>query len=359
MKGSILFLLVSLLYLSANAAVTDFGPENFDTIVGKIPAFVEFFAPWCGHCQRLAPEYEVVGDAFGKYASRVAVAKIDCDASENKPICNANDITGFPTLKWFSADGTPESYQGGRTADDIISFINSKTGLKAGVTKAPSKVFDLTTANFDSLVINSDKFVLVEFFAPWCGHCKNLAPIYEELANAFSREPSVLIAKVDATQEPDLASRYGVEGYPTLKWFSADDKQNPENYIDQRQLDSLVNYVNVKAKLQRNEYGRLNEKAGRIAELDEIASQFLESDSKEALLEQTQEIVNKLEKSKAASFYPRVMQKVLKDGDGYVQKEVDRLMRMIETNAVKADKVDEFTVRVNVLSSFLSVPPSE
>jgi len=284
------------------------------------------------------------------------VAKIDCDASENKDICNANDVTGFPTLKWFSADGTPESYQGGRTADDIIEFINSKTGLKAGVAKAPSKVFVLTTENFDSEVINSDKNVLVEFYAPWCGHCKNLAPIYEEVANAFAREPSVLIAKVDATESPDLASRYSVDGYPTLKWFDADDKENPENYDDARQLDAFVNFVNIKAGVHRSPDGRPDEKAGRIEELDEIAVQFLESDSKEALLEQTQEIVNKLGKSKAASFYVRVMQKVLKDGNGYVQKEIDRLMRMIETNSVKADKVDEFSIRVNILSSFLALP---
>ena len=48
-----------------------------------------------------------------------------------------------------------------------------------------SSVIDLTPSNFDDVVLKSGKPALVEFFAPWCGHCKNLAPVYEELATVF------------------------------------------------------------------------------------------------------------------------------------------------------------------------------
>jgi len=65
--------------VSSSESVVSLTPENFDENVGgPRPAFVEFYAPWCGHCQHLAPEYENVGKAFE--GSKVVVAKVDCDA---------------------------------------------------------------------------------------------------------------------------------------------------------------------------------------------------------------------------------------------------------------------------------------
>lgn len=65
--------------------------------------------------------------------------------------------------------------------------------------------------------------VLLEVYAPWCAHCKALAPTYEILGRAFSAEPRVMIAKIDGTAN-DIPSDFGVKGYPTLLWFRAADK---------------------------------------------------------------------------------------------------------------------------------------
>ena len=68
-----------------------------------------------------------------------------------------------------------------------------------------SAVKDLIPSNFDEVVLKSGKPALVEFFAPWCGHCKNLAPVYDELAANFeSVADKVTIAKVDADAELSL-----------------------------------------------------------------------------------------------------------------------------------------------------------
>jgi len=178
----------------SNVLVLD--PENFDNEVGgDQPALVEFFAPWCGHCKNLAPEYEKAAAAFAKLPVKVA----SVDADKYGDLGSRFGVSGFPTLKYFPAgskDG--EAYNGGRTAKDIVEFLNGKAGTNARIKEASTAVTVLTDQNFDDIVKDSKKHVLVEFYAPWCGHCKSLAPHYEKLATIFSSEPDVIIAKLDA-----------------------------------------------------------------------------------------------------------------------------------------------------------------
>jgi len=87
------------------------------------------------------------------------------------------------------------------------------------VANASSDVVTGTTANFDGL-LKSNAFVLAEFYAPWCGHCKNLAPEFEKAATVLkAAEPKVQLVQIDATVEKDLAEKYSIQGFPTLKWF--------------------------------------------------------------------------------------------------------------------------------------------
>ena len=73
------------------------------------------------------------------------------------------------------------------------------------------------------------KWLFLEAYAPWCGHCKNLAPVWEDLGKAFAGESDKLvIAKVDATAN-DLPKSLGVQGFPTLMLFKGDGSP-PERY---------------------------------------------------------------------------------------------------------------------------------
>jgi len=185
LKGLIVVISIFLIHsVISEGNVKDLTPDNFDTIVdGSKSVFVEFFAPWCGHCKNLAPAYEQVGDAFAKYPE-VVIAKVDADA--HKDLGGRFGVRGFPTLKFFPKGKTePEDYSGGREANDIIEFVNNKAGTRARISKAPSDVNVLSPSNFDSVVKDANKHVFVEFYAPWCGHCKHLAPIWEKLVSVF------------------------------------------------------------------------------------------------------------------------------------------------------------------------------
>eukprot|EP00924_Labyrinthula_sp_SR-Ha-C_P016733 snap_masked-scaffold_6-processed-gene-13.45-mRNA-1 protein AED:0.04 eAED:0.04 QI:379/0.75/0.8/1/0.75/0.6/5/48/469 len=108
-----------------------------------------------------------------------------------------------------------------------------------------SDVAVLTQENFHKTV-EGNEFVLAEFYAPWCGHCKKLAPEYEKAATALKEtHPNVVIAKIDATAEKDLAGEFGVKGFPTLKWF-VDGKVM--EYTGGRDEKTIISWVSPVAK---------------------------------------------------------------------------------------------------------------
>ena len=96
--------------------------------------------------------------------------------------------------------------------------------------------------NFDEIVNDPEKDVLIEFYAPWCGHCKSLAPKYEELAKKLKNEKSIVIAKMDATAN-DVPAGYDVKGFPTLYFAPRNGKKNPLPYSGGREVDDFVNYL--------------------------------------------------------------------------------------------------------------------
>ncbi len=75
----------------------------------------------------------------------------------------------------------------------------------------------VNSANFESVVLNSDKPVLVDFWATWCGPCKMIAPIIEELSQELEGE--YVVAKLDVDESPDIAAKYSVMSIPTMMLF--------------------------------------------------------------------------------------------------------------------------------------------
>lgn len=108
--------------------------------------------------------------------------------------------------------------------------------------------------NFDDVVVNNGKDTLIEFYAPWCGHCKKLAPIFDELGENLRGE-EVSIVKLDATAN-DVPPQFEVRGFPTLFWLPKDDKQNPIKYEGGRDLDDFLKYIAKHATNELSAYDR-------------------------------------------------------------------------------------------------------
>lgn len=136
----------------------------------------------------------------------------------------------------------------------LLAGLTATLSLAKGPASPPtyetSEVVDLIPSNFDKFAL-SGKPALVEFFAPWCGHCKNLAPVYEQLAQdfAFAKKDKLTIAKVDADSEKSLGSRFGIQGFPTIKFFDGK-SDKPEEYNGGRDLESLTEFLTKKTGIK-------------------------------------------------------------------------------------------------------------
>jgi protein disulfide-isomerase A1 len=102
----------------------------------------------------------------------------------------------------------------------------------------------LVGKNFQEIVKAPGKDVFVEFYAPWCGHCKTLAPKWEELGKWAKTKPNMVIAKMDATANDVDAVQ--VSGFPTLKLFKADSDEIVD-YDDARELDAMIAFLEKNA----------------------------------------------------------------------------------------------------------------
>jgi len=130
----------------------------------------------------------------------------------------------------------------------IFGLVASGYAAKFEVESTDGDVLVLDEVNFDSTIAEHQAGILVEFFAPWCGHCKKLAPEYKRAATKLMEETDgkARLAMIDATEEKELAQRYGVKGFPTLKLFKGGNTDKWTEYEGGRTEREIVAYMKKK-----------------------------------------------------------------------------------------------------------------
>ena len=284
MSKSKIVLLITLITLSksfyegkSSVILLDKNSFEKEVVQSKDIWLIEFFAPWCGHCKNFAPEYEKAARALKGIFKIGAV-----NADSEKELAGKYGIQGFPTVKFFGITKTNiQDYNGARSAQAIINYMfdrakdivnkrmgqttntnsNQKTNTNSNNNnnnqqkkKPPSSdkdVLVLDDKNFDETIFKSKEMFIVAFYAPWCGHCQKLLPEWNAAATQLKGQ--IKLAKVDATVNQQLASRYQIQGYPTIKIFPPGDKTNSniEEYNGPRDEDGIVQYALSKL----NSYG--------------------------------------------------------------------------------------------------------
>ena len=104
---------------------------------------------------------------------------------------------------------------------------------------ATTAILEVTDANFDQEVLKSDQPVLIDFWAVWCGPCKALSPIVDEVAQSYSGK--VKVAKMNVDQNPGTPGRYGIRGIPTLLIFKGGQvKEQIVGYVPRETIEKTL-----------------------------------------------------------------------------------------------------------------------
>ncbi|CAG9310346.1 unnamed protein product [Blepharisma stoltei] len=225
---------------SKSSSVVQLTASNFDSEVLKSEDFwiVEFFSPLCGPCQKLIPDYENAAESLKGIANLGVV-----DMTKDYILGQTYEIKKYPTFKVFSANkNKPRDYTGEKSAKSFISFVLrqlEKDPLHNSTT-IENGVYILNDTNFESTVIKSKDPWIVNFYAPWCFYSKQLAPEWTKAADKL--KTIIKIGKIDAIENLEIATRFKISEYPSIRIFPPNSKEVYES-ISPRTAESIVKAV--------------------------------------------------------------------------------------------------------------------
>uniref|UniRef100_A0A8C7MTY8 Protein disulfide isomerase family A, member 5 n=1 Tax=Oncorhynchus kisutch TaxID=8019 RepID=A0A8C7MTY8_ONCKI len=198
--------------------------DSLDGFLEEHPsALVMFYAPWCGHCKKMKPEYDEAAEYLNKDKNSPGVLAA-VDTTIHKAVGERFKISGFPTVKYFEKGEERFTLPHLRSKDKIIEFLQNPQAPpppEQSWEDKPSSVSHLGMEDFRE-ALKKKKHALVMFYAPWCPHCKNAVPHFTTAADLFKEDRKIAYAAVDCTKglNQELCKQEGVEGYPMFNYYN-------------------------------------------------------------------------------------------------------------------------------------------
>jgi len=185
--------------------------KNFQKVIrGNEYVLVEFYAPWCGHCKTLAPEYEKAAQLLAAEGSGIVLGKVD--ATKEEELGTEHKVQGYPTLKFFK-NGEATDYSGGRTSAEIVNWLKKKTGAAAKPLSSAQDVKDFVAANAGKAVVG--------FFSK-----KNIN--YKQFLAVAEAQDAFAFAEV---QSDAVGKQFGIDEPPGVVFFRPDELGDDVVYL--------------------------------------------------------------------------------------------------------------------------------
>uniref|UniRef100_A0A8D0HNA6 DnaJ homolog subfamily C member 10 n=1 Tax=Sphenodon punctatus TaxID=8508 RepID=A0A8D0HNA6_SPHPU len=238
-----------------NPSVVSLTPETFSELVKRRKRneiwMVDFYAPWCGPCQALMPEWKRMARLLN---GLIVVGSVDCQKYFS--LCHQENVQGYPEIRLFPQKSMTDhhyySYSGWHR--DAYSLRSWALGY------LPQAAVDLTPQSFTEKVLNGKDHWVIDFYAPWCGPCQNFAPEFEVLARSVKGK--VKAGKVDCQTYSHTCQTAGIRAYPTVKFYpyQGTKKNVLGEHIDSRDakviadllMEKLEGIQNKRRKKSRN-----------------------------------------------------------------------------------------------------------
>lgn len=213
-----------------NPAVVTLDPHSFQQLVMKRKQtetwMVDFYAPWCGPCQALLPEWRRMARMLNGI---IKVGSVDCQKYHS--VCQSEGVRAYPEVRLYPQTQTKNrrdqyhSYTGWhRDAHSLKTW---------GLNFLPRVSVDLSPEDFKRKVLEGKEHWVLDFYAPWCGPCQHFAPEFETLARML--KGTVKAGKVDCQAHHQICQHAGVRSYPTVRFYP---------YLGTKRHDQGGEYIN-------------------------------------------------------------------------------------------------------------------